>query len=194
VRSALKWLQESGFRSAEIDDPTDWSDGEDVRSVIADKIRNADTVVLVWSDRAASSPWVQYEIGMAQALGIPIRVLVAGGSRAELPAGLTDAEVIEFKPAKPESDEAVPAPRAEASLSTALEGLSQQYQRIEQQIQEVRTLLGGNAGTLAGRTTRVAGKAKKQVLSAAARKRIAEATRRRWAEYRKRKAAVDSGN
>jgi hypothetical protein len=71
VESVLKWLQESEFHSAQIDDPSNWSAdaGDDVRSAIGDKIRQADAVMLLWSDRAAKSAWVQYEVGMAQALG-----------------------------------------------------------------------------------------------------------------------------
>jgi hypothetical protein len=89
VQSALEWLRKSELRSAQIDDPANSiAAGDDFRSVITDKIRQADTVVLVWSDRAAKSAWVQYEVGMAQALGVPILVLLAAGSQAKLPRGL----------------------------------------------------------------------------------------------------------
>jgi hypothetical protein len=78
-------------------------------------------------------------------------------------------------------------------LTAALEGLELQKQRIDAQIQEVRSLLGktpGRRGRPPGSSTvstnggsstkRTAGR-----LSAAARKRIAAAQKRRWAEYRK---------
>jgi hypothetical protein len=80
VYSALKRLQAlEPLHSAEIDDPADWgAKSEDVRKTIGDQMRKADSVLLVWSDQAAESPWVQYEVGMAQALGLPIRVLMAG--------------------------------------------------------------------------------------------------------------------
>jgi hypothetical protein len=79
-------------------------------------------------------------------------------------------------------------------LTAALEGLELQKQRIDEQIKEVRTLLGKtparrgrppgskNAGSTNGgsATKRSAGR-----LSVAARKRIAAAQKRRWAEYRK---------
>lgn len=74
----------------------------------------------------------------------------------------------------------------------ALEGLQLQKQRIEEQIQEVRSLLGKKAP---GRPGRPVGSAKQGPiastmgkrgrLSPAARKRIAAAQKRRWAEYRK---------
>jgi hypothetical protein len=73
-------------------------------------------------------------------------------------------------------------------LTAALEGLQLQKQRIEEQIQQVRLLLGKNAG----KRGRPAGSANKKTgagrLSPAARKRIAAAQKRRWAEYRKSSA------
>jgi hypothetical protein len=78
-------------------------------------------------------------------------------------------------------------------LTAALEGLELQKQRIDEQIREVRLLLGktstrrgrppgsknGGAAAHAAPTT------KRSRLSPAARKRIAAAQKRRWAEYRK---------
>ena len=73
-------------------------------------------------------------------------------------------------------------------LTAALEGLELQRQRIDEQIKEVRSLLG--RGT--GRRGRPPGSGRKRGpgrLSAAARKRIAAAQKRRWAEYRKSTAS-----
>ncbi len=84
--------------------------------------------------------------------------------------------------------------RNHSLLTAALEGLELQKQRIEEQIQEVRTLLGKTPGrrgrppaTTNGHTSHngVASKRPATRLSAAARKRIAAAQKRRWAEYRK---------
>jgi hypothetical protein len=73
-------------------------------------------------------------------------------------------------------------------LAAALEGLQLQKQRIEDQIREVRQLLGLSAG----KKGRPGGEANKKTgagrLSGAARKRIAAAQKRRWAEYRKSSA------
>jgi hypothetical protein len=146
LRSALNWLRESELRAAQIDDPADWGAvGNDVRDVISDRIRRADTLVLAWSDRAAKSAWVQYEVGWPK--------------RSACPYALS-AHAIE-----------------EASLSTLLEDLMQRL-RVEEQIQQVRAMLGVTP-TAAGRTTGVAGNGKKWLLSAAARKRIATAHKRR---------------
>jgi hypothetical protein len=79
-------------------------------------------------------------------------------------------------------------------LTAALEGLELQKQRIDEQIQEVRSLLGKTprrrgrppGSSNSGSTSN--GQAVKRTatrLSASARKRIAAAQKRRWAEYRK---------
>lgn len=98
VYSVLKRLQASeSLNSADIDDPADWgAKSEDVRKTIGERMREADAVLLVWSDQAAESPWVQYEVGMAQALGVPIRVLMAGGSHSTLPAGLAEEDLLKI--------------------------------------------------------------------------------------------------
>jgi hypothetical protein len=73
-------------------------------------------------------------------------------------------------------------------LSAALEGLELQRQRIEQQIGQVKALLGGRQAGLRA-AARPGKPAKKRLLSPEARKRIAMAQKRRWAEYRKKQAA-----
>lgn len=75
-----------------------------------------------------------------------------------------------------------------ALLEAALEGLGIQKQRIEEQIEQVRSLLeqsrrGRPPIKAVGRET------KKRVLSPAARKRIAAAQKKRWAQFRKDNAA-----
>ena len=67
-------------------------------------------------------------------------------------------------------------------LQAALEGLEAQRRRIEEQIEEVRSLLGTRAQSPLGQQARTGGR---RQLSAAARKRIAAAQRKRWAAYRK---------
>jgi TIR domain len=150
VGPALKWVRDSELGAAHVDDPGNWGAvAKDMRTVIMDQIRKADTVVLVWSDRAAKSAWVHYEVGMAQALGVPIRVLVAADSRAKLPAGLAKTHAVKLDPIKAASPTGAPDARgfAEPSLATTLHGLTQQYQRIEEQLQEVRALLGAPGRT-----------------------------------------------
>ncbi len=74
-----------------------------------------------------------------------------------------------------------------ALLAAALEGLEAQRNRIEEQIEQVRALLG-QGPSRRGRPPGVANAkraTKKRVLSPAARKRIAAAQKKRWANFRK---------
>lgn len=68
-------------------------------------------------------------------------------------------------------------------LEAALAGLQLRRQQLDEQIMEVRSLLGRGAA----RRGRPPGAVKngRSRLSAAARRRIAAAQKRRWAEYRK---------
>jgi hypothetical protein len=77
-------------------------------------------------------------------------------------------------------------------MQAALEGLEAQRSRIEEQIQQVRAMLGqkkrGRPPAAASTGNESAGskpERKKRVLSVAARKRIAAAQKKRWADFRK---------
>jgi hypothetical protein len=74
--------------------------------------------------------------------------------------------------------------RNHSLLTAALEGLELQKRRIDEQIREVRALLG-KSPVRRGRPPGSAVKRVARQLSTAARKRIAAAQKRRWAEYRK---------
>lgn len=79
-------------------------------------------------------------------------------------------------------------------LEAALQGLEAQREKLDQQIAEVRSLLGTGAARR-GRPRRQASESsgsseptngrKKRVLSPEARKRIAAAQKKRWANFRK---------
>ena len=76
-------------------------------------------------------------------------------------------------------------------LEAALQGLEAQRDKLEEQISQVRGMLGRGPGRPA-KNTRVAAASgsdgstrPKRVLSAEARKRIAAAQKKRWAAYRK---------
>jgi hypothetical protein len=76
-------------------------------------------------------------------------------------------------------------------LAAALEGLELQKQRVEEQIQQVRSMLGGKRPKAAATAEpeSVEKPARRRQLSEASRKRIAAAQKRRWAAYRKGEAA-----
>ena len=84
----------------------------------------------------------------------------------------------------------------QAFLNAALEGLELQRERIVEQIQQVKSLLGEKKPR-AVRAAAAAAKSKpaaKRTLSATARKRIAKAQKKRWAAYHKaQKAAAKAG-
>lgn len=77
-------------------------------------------------------------------------------------------------------------------LEAALQGLELQRQKLDEQIAQVRSLLGRRVGRppKEGAVAAVAAvrKVVKRVLSPEARKRIAAAQKRRWAAFRKNKA------
>jgi hypothetical protein len=78
-------------------------------------------------------------------------------------------------------------------LEAALHGLEAQRQKLDEQIGEVRGMLGRRAGRPAksagsasgGAANGPARGARKRVLSPEARKRIAAAQKKRWAAFRK---------
>lgn len=73
-------------------------------------------------------------------------------------------------------------------LEAALHGLEAQRQKLDEQIVQVRSMLGRRAGRPA-KSASQSGSAstagRKRVLSAEARKRIAAAQKKRWAAFRK---------
>ncbi len=79
-------------------------------------------------------------------------------------------------------------------LNAALEGLELQKARIDEQIREVKSMLGQGAvrrGRRPAGSTPEKPARKKRVLSSAARKRIAAAQKARWAKFRKATPEVE---
>ncbi len=77
-------------------------------------------------------------------------------------------------------------------LAAALQGLEAQREKLDEQISQVRSLMGGRRGRPAHASVNHSGNEqagrKKRVLSTEARKRIAAAQKRRWAAFRKSQA------
>ena len=81
-------------------------------------------------------------------------------------------------------------------LEAALQGLEAQRQKLDEQIAQVRAMMGRRAGRSSkkaqsrngGAETGRAGEGKRRNLSAEARKRIAAAQKKRWAAFRKNQA------
>ncbi len=66
---------------------------EDSRQEIKRSISQADTVVVVWTPDGARSDWVNYEAGMADALGKRIIVVRPDENSPALPANFDSANV-----------------------------------------------------------------------------------------------------
>ncbi|MCZ2148083.1 MAG: hypothetical protein LC126_09920 [Bryobacterales bacterium] len=79
-------------------------------------------------------------------------------------------------------------------LAAALEGLELQKQRIDEQIRQVRAMLGrrGPAPAAAAAPPAAKKRGRKRNLSSAARERIAAAQKKRWAEFRKGKKKTEA--
>jgi peptidoglycan hydrolase CwlO-like protein len=82
-------------------------------------------------------------------------------------------------------------------LEAALQGLETQRQKLDEQISQVRSMMGqssprsakraGSEGGESAATSNQSGR-RKRVLSPEARKRIAAAQKKRWASFRKNQA------
>ena len=79
-----------------------------------------------------------------------------------------------------------------AFLEAALEGLLLQKKRIDEQIREVKGLLGRRRVNIQSAAAAPMAQTKRE-LSPAARKRIAAAQKKRWAEYRKNQSTGGQG-
>ena len=98
VEEVLKKLRETHaaelYPNQEIADPISLIEsGQDLRAEIRKQMQSASVVVVLWTKRAAVSDWVQYEVGMADALEKPV-VVVAEKSAPQLPAPIADSEVV----------------------------------------------------------------------------------------------------
>jgi hypothetical protein len=78
-------------------------------------------------------------------------------------------------------------------LTAALEGLEAHKRRIEEQVAQVRKMLGQRKAKAPAAEAPAAQPARRRKLSRGARKRIAAAQKKRWAEYRKKIAAAGKG-
>ena len=77
---------------------------DDFRRTIKSAIRRADgLIIVVTSPDVAASSWASYELGMAEALGKPILLLLSQNhSAAQLPSDLAGLPIAAFDPQRPE--------------------------------------------------------------------------------------------
>ncbi len=70
--------------------------GSSVRTQVRKAIEAASKVVVVWTGAGAEADWVNYETGMAEALGKPILVVIPKGGASKLPRTLENSQIIEL--------------------------------------------------------------------------------------------------
>jgi hypothetical protein len=72
------------------------SGGENFREATRTAISAADTVLVLWSPAAVESKWVNYELGMADALGKHLVVVAAHGMHPKPPINARDFQLVEM--------------------------------------------------------------------------------------------------
>ncbi|MBI4380324.1 MAG: toll/interleukin-1 receptor domain-containing protein [candidate division NC10 bacterium] len=97
VKKLRRHQSSVGKELAIVDPSTQISPGDDVRRTIRSSIEESDAVVVVWTPASASSSWVNYEAGMAEALGKQIIVVRSGRRAPTLPVNLQSAQVLELR-------------------------------------------------------------------------------------------------
>jgi hypothetical protein len=85
-------------------DASDDAHAGDIRQTIKSAIRRADGFVLVLgAPESAAVSWASYELGMAEALGKPILLLLSHNNAVEqLPFDLVGLPLITFDPKRPD--------------------------------------------------------------------------------------------
>jgi TIR domain len=72
------------------------SEGENFREVTRAAVSAADTVVVLWSPAAVESKWVNYELGMADALGKHLVIVAPRGMHPRPPIASHSFELVEM--------------------------------------------------------------------------------------------------
>ena len=68
-----------------------------LRDQVREQIQSASKLIVIWGIASANSQWVNYEIGLADALGKPIIVVIPSKSDVvALPANLQNVQVIKL--------------------------------------------------------------------------------------------------
>ncbi len=97
VKSRVSGLRSSGTIT-ENESITDHSkvimDSSASRSEVRKAIEKASRVVVMWSSRSAESEWVNYETGMADALGKKITIVVPKDSQYQIPDRIPRDEIL----------------------------------------------------------------------------------------------------
>jgi CRISPR/Cas system CMR subunit Cmr4 (Cas7 group RAMP superfamily) len=92
-------LAEKGVISDDVvsfdDAQTPMIPGSSLRGLIREAVKSASTVVIFWTKNSASSDFVNYEIGMADAFEKNMVVVTPKGQKNNLPSNLSHIQVVE---------------------------------------------------------------------------------------------------
>ena len=95
-----RFLEEHGHDTGDmsfIDPRVDTRIGDDIREAIKQKMCSASNVVIIVTPNSAKSQWVNYEAGMASALGKPIILIRSKDAKdVDFVTSLADAQFIEI--------------------------------------------------------------------------------------------------
>ena len=98
VDKVIKELSRKGILSEEKDVVMDAvqniESGSYIRNLIRKRIESASKVILLWTEDSAKSQWVNYEAGMAEALGKPIIIVLPNKSAPKLPENLEGLQIV----------------------------------------------------------------------------------------------------
>jgi hypothetical protein len=99
VDEALEHLRRRRLISADdnvFTDHASFAAGDDFRDATRVAIADADKVFVIWSREAANSKWVNYEVGMADALRKKLVLVVPKANADTIPKNLQFAEIVEL--------------------------------------------------------------------------------------------------
>jgi uncharacterized protein YegP (UPF0339 family) len=99
VDHALRYLRQRGLVTPQdhvVIDRDAFTAGTDLRKATQKAIDGADAVLVIWTPTAETSKWVNYELGMADALGKDVIAIAVHGNAADLPSGLHAKYVFEM--------------------------------------------------------------------------------------------------
>jgi hypothetical protein len=65
-----------------------------LRDHVRKRIQSASKLIVIWGTASANSQWVNYEIGLADALGKPIIAVISTNDAVALPANLQNVQIV----------------------------------------------------------------------------------------------------
>lgn len=80
-----------------LDHVNDFGFGSTIEPMLLKRIQEASKIVVLWTEEGAKSQFVNYEVGIAKALGKPIIVAVPKNQKSKVPFALSEFEILEIE-------------------------------------------------------------------------------------------------